>query len=89
MKCFTVQARVLAVDGGTPSKSAESLVTINILRNLNAPIFNESEITRTVYEDAPLSDTIFTTFARDADRAVNIHFLCSVEIYCKLLDSNI
>lgn len=89
MKCFTVQARVLAVDGGTPSKSAMSLVTINILRNLNAPIFNESEITRTVYEDAPLSDTIFTTFARDADRAVNIHFLCSVEIYCKILDSNI
>jgi hypothetical protein len=66
-----LQARVVAADKGTPPKSAVALVTIIILRNQNNPVWSTGNIERTVYEDAPLTDTIFTVYATDADRAVS------------------
>ncbi|XP_070182175.1 protocadherin Fat 4-like [Littorina saxatilis] len=60
----------MARDKGTPAKSSLGVVTIIVFRNYNGPVFlNENDITRTVYEDAPIGDTIFTTTARDSDRA--------------------
>lgn len=64
------QARIMAIDRGTPPRSSFAVVTIGILRNQNGPVFDDNSITRTVYEDAPINEIIFTAVARDSDRAV-------------------
>ena len=69
-----VQARIVASDRGTPPLTDVTLVTINILRNANAPTFSQTDITETVYEDDPITNIISTVTASDIDRAVSSGF---------------
>ncbi|KAJ8318063.1 hypothetical protein KUTeg_003154 [Tegillarca granosa] len=53
-------ARVLAYDGGFPSRSATATVQINVLRNLHSPIFSNIDFIRlTIPETTPIGPTYF------------------------------
>ncbi|GFN78435.1 protocadherin fat 4, partial [Plakobranchus ocellatus] len=59
--------RVEAKDGGNPAASAVALVTINVLRNLFAPVFVEPSYEVTIFETRNLDSSFLTVRATDAD----------------------
>ncbi|XP_035826841.1 protocadherin Fat 4, partial [Aplysia californica] len=61
-------ARVLAKDGGVPSRTATSTVSVNVIRNLFPPIYNNSQILqREIPETTTVGSFIARLFAFDAD----------------------
>jgi len=66
------QGRIVAYDGGTPARSATAIATINILRNLNRPIFNPNSYEETIQETLQAGSSILQVFASDADRTVSV-----------------
>lgn len=62
----------MAEDGGSPPRSATATATINILRNLNAPVFNPRDYPATIYETHQVGVDIVTVTATDADQIVSI-----------------
>ncbi|XP_046579033.1 protocadherin Fat 4-like [Haliotis rubra] len=61
-------ARVLARDGGVPSRSATSVVVINVLRNLFPPVFMNVDFFRTsIKETLTVGSNIADVNATDAD----------------------
>ncbi|XP_046583227.1 cadherin-23-like [Haliotis rubra] len=61
--------RVVVKDGGSPSKSATVTGIVNILRNLNDPVFNPTFYNATIFETHALRDSIVRVVATDADRS--------------------
>ena len=61
------QVQLYVEDGGLPSRSDTSMLTINVLRNLNAPRFNPTEYTVDIYEDQQLGVSLTQVSATDAD----------------------
>lgn len=66
------QGRIVAYDGGSPPRSATAIATINILRNLNTPIFNPDVYEQTILETLQVGSSILQVTATDADRSVSI-----------------
>ncbi|KAK3089813.1 hypothetical protein FSP39_006721 [Pinctada imbricata] len=66
------QGRIVAFDGGSPPRSATAIATINILRNLNSPIFNPTNYEQTILETLTVGSSILQVTASDADRSVSI-----------------
>jgi len=64
---------VLAQDGGTPRLSATATVYISVERNLNTPIWQQQNYSRTVNEIQELGVTLFNLQALDADVQVGTH----------------
>ncbi|GFR89571.1 protocadherin Fat 4 [Elysia marginata] len=62
--------RVEAKDGGNPAETAVALVTINVLRNLFAPVFVETSYEVTIFETRDLGSSFLTVRATDADNRV-------------------
>lgn len=67
-----LQLRIRAYDNGIPSKSNTSLVTITINRNLNAPIFVQTQLSANLPDNNALGQTLITVTANDADTAVGL-----------------
>lgn len=68
----TYVARVVASDGGFPSRSATATVLINVLRNLFSPQFsNANFIQVTILETVPVGSFIADLNATDADKSVS------------------
>ncbi|KAL3878038.1 hypothetical protein ACJMK2_035674 [Sinanodonta woodiana] len=59
--------RVVAVDGGTPPKSATALAEITILKNLKDPAFSPLSYTTTIDETLPPGSSVLRVTATDAD----------------------
>ena len=71
----TYVARVVASDGGFPSRSATATVLINVLRNLFSPQFsNANFIQVTILETVPVGSFIADLNATDADKSVSKSF---------------
>lgn len=68
---FSLQGRIVAEDGGSPPRSATAIATINIQRNLNAPVFAQADYNRTIYENQQVGLDIVTITATDADQIVS------------------
>ncbi|WAQ96421.1 FAT4-like protein [Mya arenaria] len=60
---------VRATDGGTPQREASTLatVTVNILRNTNAPQFIVGSYSTSIPKTQPIGQSIFAVTATDAD----------------------
>ncbi|XP_034399779.1 protocadherin gamma-A10-like [Cyclopterus lumpus] len=64
--------KMIAVDGGTPTRSGTVNVEITVLdANDNPPVFNQSVYTATVTENAPIGTYITTVNATDVDSGSN------------------
>ncbi|XP_041363172.1 uncharacterized protein LOC121378881 isoform X2 [Gigantopelta aegis] len=61
-------ARVVAFDGGSPAKSSTVTAVLNILRNLNKPVFDKKIYNMTIFETHPLRTIVTQVKASDADR---------------------
>lgn len=64
--------RVVAYDGGNPPHSATATVKINILRNLNQPIFTPQSYQRTIDETFPAGASVLSVTCFDRDRTVSM-----------------
>lgn len=58
---------MVATDQGVPSKSSAVRVTVNILRNRNAPVFRSNEYEETITEFIPVGQSVLRVVADDAD----------------------
>ncbi|KAH3873294.1 hypothetical protein DPMN_036526 [Dreissena polymorpha] len=66
--CTCLQLRVRASDGGYSPCTRDSVLTVNVLRNELAPVFQPSSIYRvTILETLSTAESIFTVTARDND----------------------
>ena len=62
-------------DGGSPSRPSESTASIrvNVVRNLNAPVFFNEPYAATVRKDLGFGNSVLTVQATDADPEVSGH----------------
>ncbi|XP_050391949.2 protocadherin Fat 4 [Patella vulgata] len=59
--------RVMAMDNGSPSKTAAVNVTVNVNRNRNGPIFVRNDYNVTIDENRPVGTSIEQVTATEAD----------------------
>ena len=64
------QLKVIAADGGTPSKVTTATVEVTVKRNLNRPEFSPNRYEVEILETQALGEAITTVLARDADAQV-------------------
>jgi len=62
---------VVAYDNGSPSKEAETTVTININRNQFRPVFQETSLNARIPETVNYGMSIQSVTATDADQVVS------------------
>ena len=72
---YHIQARVVAFDGGSPAKSSTVTAILNILRNLNNPVFDKKIYNVTIFETHPLRKVVTKIRASDVDRQVGLNGL--------------
>ncbi|KAK3745550.1 hypothetical protein RRG08_040225, partial [Elysia crispata] len=66
LESYTLVVRAVR-DSGLTSQSAESTVTITVIRNLNGPVFNASLYEETIQDTTDIGSFILGVFADDAD----------------------
>lgn len=76
-KSYFTQLRVTAFDTAVQSQVAEALVSINMIRNENPPIFVNEPYTTTVPESLGLGSSVYKISATDAD---NVSYEFSSEL---------
>ena len=59
--------RVTVTDAGTPRKSADATVRIDVLRNLHKPVFERSQYVVNINETHPYRTTVLMLNATDGD----------------------
>ena len=64
------QLRVVAQDGGSPAKTATTLVKVEILHNFHKPVFSPVMYDETILETQALGQRILTVKANDNDTKV-------------------
>ncbi len=62
------KVRVLASDGGTPPLTDTTVVTINVQRNLKAPVFQPNNYNAKILETQDLGVPFVTVKAKDEDQ---------------------
>lgn len=72
--CVYLQLRIMAVDGGTPARSATATVGITVIRNLNSPKFDQSSVRVSIPDNSAPGIAITKVTAKDADRDVSLYF---------------
>ena len=70
MHCNISQIRVLATDGGTPSKQDIALVHVHVNRNMKAPIFEVTDYRVEILETQQLGIPFERVYAKDEDTKV-------------------
>lgn len=70
MIIFWFQLRILAKDGGSPSRTAITVASITVQRNLNAPVFEILSYNETILETRQLGLPILQVKATDGDKRV-------------------
>jgi protocadherin Fat 4 len=67
---YTLQVRVLARDNGSPARSATAVVTVDIQRNFQAPIWVDTSKSVTIPEVLAYGVTFTNVQANDFDSQV-------------------
>ena len=65
---FLSKVRVLAQDGGNPPRTRAAILTVNMLRNLEAPVFDNGTFAATILETQPIGRSIMRIRAQDRDQ---------------------
>ncbi|XP_063353836.1 protocadherin alpha-3-like isoform X9 [Pelmatolapia mariae] len=74
-----INLTVIAVDGGTPSRSGTSLVIIHVLDiNDNPPVFSTPLYKTRLFENTPIGTNVITLNATDADQGTNGEIMYSL-----------
>lgn len=68
-----LQVRVQAVDGGTPPKSSNVVVLVNVDRNLNAPQMSQDQYGAQILETQALGVPFLQVGAKDDDEQVTFN----------------
>uniref|UniRef100_A0A663EW04 Cadherin domain-containing protein n=1 Tax=Aquila chrysaetos chrysaetos TaxID=223781 RepID=A0A663EW04_AQUCH len=69
-----------ASDGGEPARTGTARIRVAVLdANDNAPVFSQAEYTLRVPEDVPVSSTLVTVTATDADEGIYGHVKYSLK----------
>ena len=67
-------------DGGSPPKQETQILTIDVLRNLYAPVFVNASYALSLLETQATGQTVLTILATDADLKVRYHPLCVTSV---------
>ena len=62
--------RVTLIDSGNPDKTATTTVTIPIIRNVNAPKFQQDSYEGTINENVDMGTSVIQVAATDADEVI-------------------
>uniref|UniRef100_A0A8C4SFE5 Cadherin domain-containing protein n=1 Tax=Erpetoichthys calabaricus TaxID=27687 RepID=A0A8C4SFE5_ERPCA len=74
----SIQLTLTAFDGGIPSKSGTSVITVNVLDiNDNAPVFTSPVYKVSVFENVPLKTSLIKLNATDPDEGKNAEIVYS------------
>ncbi|XP_028668850.1 protocadherin alpha-8-like isoform X37 [Erpetoichthys calabaricus] len=74
----SIQLILTAFDGGIPSKSGTSVITVNVLDiNDNAPVFTSPVYKVSVFENVPLKTSLIKLNATDPDEGKNAEIVYS------------
>lgn len=60
--------RVQVEDGGSPPWRVTSILTVNVLRNQNAPKFSRTDYAKTILETHAIGQSVMRVKAEDADK---------------------
>ena len=71
---LTFQLGIQVQDGGNPPQRETGIVTVNMLRNLNAPKFDNENYERTILETLAVGGEVIEIIARDNDGKVGDDF---------------
>ncbi len=63
-----LQLRIEATDGGNPARTGNALLFITVIRNLNAPVFDQEMVRVSIPDNTAPGAAITTVSASDADR---------------------
>ena len=78
----TYQLRISATDGGTPARTEITTLVVNVQRNLNAPVFSDSDYrVDNIIEIQPLGEVLLTVRANDLDTKVLENLQMNIVIY--------
>ena len=66
------QLLITAFDTGNPKIEVTEAVKINVVRNLNDPVFDTSSYQSGVYDYQPVGTAVLTVSAKDDDITVSI-----------------
>ena len=69
--CVNFQMRLLARDGGSPPRTATTIATITVQRNLNSPVFEAQFYNVTILETRQLGLPFLEVKATDNDTSVS------------------
>jgi len=76
---------VQASDSAQNPKSATATVEVNIVRNLNTPLFVQGEYKAAVFDAAAVGTSLFAVTAIDADRTVplnkDVSYFSDLQVY--------
>ena len=61
---------MLVQDGGSPPRERTGILTVDMLRNLNEPKFDEREYRETILETHSIGSEVIRIEARDSDEKV-------------------
>ena len=83
---FCIQIRIVASDGGTPSRTDTTVASVSVNRNLNKPRFEPSQYQTRILETLTIGEIVTTVSAKDNDRRVSdkynlLHFLKHIVHY--------
>ena len=71
---------VVVRDAGTPQKSAEATVRVNVLRNSHTPTFIRSQYSTDIDESLPIGSVVIGVSATDGD-AEDQRQVCAMETF--------
>lgn len=68
---FNIQFKVIAADNSTSPRKSEVTVYVNVLRNLNPPVFVQKVYNATISEYAAIQTSVIQVRATDQDAIRN------------------
>ena len=62
------------MDGGTPARTATTMVTVLVERNENAPVFNPTSYVKSIADTTAVGSSILQLSAADNDQVYPLQF---------------
>ena len=70
---LSIQVTIQATDFGTPARSGSAVLTVNVLRNTQPPVFLTVSPSATIEQTLSVGSSVILLSAEDADTQVSFH----------------